>query len=269
MSDTPRRRSSFRVYSPVVDEAIIQISDVHGSIAGRPMSEAETELAREVFSDSVDYARVRLLFGIAAGTTAGNNIRLPTDFSISSADNKELLVHEMTHVWQYQHFGPGYITTSLLQQAHAGLFEGMRNWAYEYTLGETDRYNDYNPEQQAFIVENYYAMKVDREILGMNSTQISGTERTYQSIHFGANGFKRRIDHTSRRTEIHEEWENHVRIVSQMRTIPPLNIVQLMSLRRETLIMDRSILDPRIPFTGRDRELLQIAPLIRIEFNGL
>lgn len=269
MADPSRKRSVVIVHSPVVDETIIQLSDVHASISGRPMFSTEIAVAQSVFMQSVDYSRVRIFFGLFAGTTAGNTIRLPNEFDITKRMDKELLIHEMTHVWQFQHFGPGYITTSLLQQAHAELFSGTRDWAYEYTLGTTERYSDYNPEQQAFIVENYYAMSLDRSILGMDLGVTSGAGQYFKSTHLRPDGRKIYINATARRAEINAEWDNHVRVIRQMQGMPPLSTTELLTLRRQTVLIDSSALDPRLPPVTRDRDMMQIPSLIRIEFPGL
>ncbi len=71
------------------------------------------------------------------------------------------LIHELTHQWQYQHDGIRY------------LFEALRATTYTYTApGETPsvalkrlwnenkKFRDFNREQQADIIRDYYfAMK--------------------------------------------------------------------------------------------------------------
>lgn len=70
-----------------------------------------------------------------------------------------LLVHEMTHVWQGYNaaFALSYVASSALNQCKgiiaAGSFSG-RNSAYTSTLGKP--WNNYNAEQQANIVEQWY-----------------------------------------------------------------------------------------------------------------
>jgi len=60
----------------------------------------------------------------------------------------DLLIHELTHVWQY----------------YNGYWVSIRSiWAqtigdgYRYTLQQTDCWNDFNVEQQASIVEHWFA----------------------------------------------------------------------------------------------------------------
>ena len=59
---------------------------------------------------------------------------------------KEILVHEMTHVWQYYH---GYHVVL------RSLWANTVGAGYSYTLGGA--WDDYNVEQQAAIVEHWYS----------------------------------------------------------------------------------------------------------------
>ena len=75
--------------------------------------------------------------------------------------NMEWLIHEMTHTWQYQHTGIGYLYRALWAQFI------LKDAAYDF--GGTDglvtarqkglTLFSYNPEAQASIVETYYAYK--------------------------------------------------------------------------------------------------------------
>jgi hypothetical protein len=60
-------------------------------------------------------------------------------------------IHEMTHVWQGQNhlIGPGYMLNSLFWQA-------ISDDAYRYTVGVP--WGKYNVEQQAHLVEDWYAL---------------------------------------------------------------------------------------------------------------
>lgn len=62
----------------------------------------------------------------------------------------ETLIHELTHVWQGHNsaFAAGYIFNSLWHQA-------VDADAYAYTPGQP--WGDYNVEQQAHLVEDWYA----------------------------------------------------------------------------------------------------------------
>jgi bifunctional pyridoxal-dependent enzyme with beta-cystathionase and maltose regulon repressor activities len=57
------------------------------------------------------------------------------------------LIHELTHVAQMEHAGSQY----LIEAFHAQVTEG-----YGYTPGEKLYLRDYNREQQASIIADYY-----------------------------------------------------------------------------------------------------------------
>ncbi|MBE9586600.1 DUF4157 domain-containing protein [Mucilaginibacter sp. JRF] len=240
----PGPRGGLSIHSPVVDEFLTQVSDVHSLVAGRRLSQPERDVVSPIFGTSVDYSRVRLIItSISAGTTAGNNIRLPLDFDITKDEHKQLLVHEMTHVWQFQHNGAGYITTSLLQQLHASATRGNRNFAYAYSINSTNSFFQYAPEQQAFIVENYFAMMRDQGILSTPA----GDARTYKSNHLKAQGFNANIDAAGRRAEIAAELPDHARLIAQMASTPFLPLSVLLQVRQSSVLIDQPggrFLDP-------------------------
>ncbi len=73
---------------------------------------------------------------------------------------RSTLFHELTHVWQYQHQGYGYAPASLAAQLWAWLTTGTRNSAYDYQAAINDKpFYQWNPEQQARLVEDYYNLK--------------------------------------------------------------------------------------------------------------
>jgi hypothetical protein len=60
---------------------------------------------------------------------------------------RNILIHEMTHVWQYYH---GYWVVLRSLWANTG---GV---GYDYTVGASDAWDDYNVEQQAHLVEDWF-----------------------------------------------------------------------------------------------------------------
>nr|MBP8025648.1 type IV secretion protein Rhs [Neisseria sp.] len=80
----------------------------------RPLHAGEIKLARLVFAESIDYARVRIHRGIAFlpdlpfalapnGHIYFPRRHCPDDFSRAPAHYRVWLIHELTHVWQHQH----------------------------------------------------------------------------------------------------------------------------------------------------------------------
>lgn len=82
----------------------------------------------------------------------------PGDWNISNLD---WLIHELTHAWQYQHTGAGYLFRALWAQFRLkdaaydfGGLEGLLAWRLE-----GGNLFGFNPEAQASIVENYFRHK--------------------------------------------------------------------------------------------------------------
>lgn len=71
-------------------------------------------------------------------------------YSKLATTEKSLLVHETMHVWQGKNstFSLSYVFNSVINQCFSG------SGAYTYTLGKA--WSDYNVEQQASIVEDWY-----------------------------------------------------------------------------------------------------------------
>lgn len=146
-------------------------------MASRLLNQPERDLARQVFLDQLPYDKIHL-----ASYYLPNNDGVPVTLaSVSSlvpvrslrsytiyfgptvfregADapgTRNTFIHELTHVWQGHHslFAWEYMVDSLLAQGHAILTEGDRNRAYDYKPGK--RWDDYNVEQQANIVEDWF-----------------------------------------------------------------------------------------------------------------
>ncbi len=70
---------------------------------------------------------------------------------------RKLLVHETCHVWQGKNsvFALSYVFGSAYSQCAAALGGATTGGAYNYTAGSA--WGSYNPEQQASIVEDWYA----------------------------------------------------------------------------------------------------------------
>jgi hypothetical protein len=119
----------------------------------RTLTERERATAGPVFGESVDLDRVRIGYTnvLAAPTTLGNLIR------VRGRIDDATLIHELTHVWQYQTSGLRYVSCALAGQAEGTVLHGDRNWTYEYDPSKrSTRLSDYGPEQQAEIVEDAF-----------------------------------------------------------------------------------------------------------------
>ena len=77
-------------------------------------------------------------------------INVGDKYDTLSSDDQRLLVHETAHVWQGKNstFSQSYVYNSIINQHFKG--EG----AYDYAAGAN--WSDYNVEQQAHIVEDWF-----------------------------------------------------------------------------------------------------------------
>jgi hypothetical protein len=75
------------------------------------------------------------------------------DFSGEAPDYKWVFVHEMAHVWQWQH------GIYRVWAAIGAFIENLGNYdkAYNYQIDKGKSFRDYNLEQQAAIVADYWA----------------------------------------------------------------------------------------------------------------
>jgi hypothetical protein len=130
----------------------------------RTLTEDEKQYVTTLFGNNLDYAAVRIHFNtpfytIVSSLSLGNSVH----FKLSDANNdlKEnltisssgrfMLVHELTHVYQFQHGGWDYLVDSFASQLHAQLTTGSRLSAYDWRnrLSDNDSFESWNPEEQA------------------------------------------------------------------------------------------------------------------------
>ncbi len=243
------------VRSPVFEEAATQITDLTASVEGRALGAAEIALVQPVFGTSIDLTRVRLLTSdLLPFRTVGNTVRVPHNFSIDNAEHAQTLVHEMTHVWQYQHGGTSYLSISLATQIAAMIGSGSRNGAYDYTVDPQRSFFSFTPEQQAMIVENYFSMRRD---------QAGPPQDSYRGNHVGTSGFFDYMSATDRMAEIARELPTHETWIAQMRvSMPASEHSILMQRASEVMTVPGNALAP-VP---SDRALTPVKPLLEIRF---
>jgi hypothetical protein len=131
----------------------------------RSLTQIEQKEALSVFGDSIDYSMVLIDeysliawlgakinrksgMGVTTFHTVNFNQKLRT--AAGSPDMK-WLIHELAHIAQMEHAGSQY----LIEAFHAQATEG-----YGYTLGDKSHLRDYNREQQASIVADYYIKRI-------------------------------------------------------------------------------------------------------------
>ena len=128
----------------------------------RRMNDHEIDLAVSIFGSAIDYNRVFInnkawlinpKYALAYVTF--NTINYREDIS------NPIFIHEMTHIWQYQHFGSIYIAKALkAQRSTAGYDYGGTEGLYQaFQSGKA--LTDFNFEQQAEIIEDFYRSSLD------------------------------------------------------------------------------------------------------------
>jgi hypothetical protein len=127
----------------------------------RSLTATEEQEARCIFGNIIDYRKVHIDeasflawlgaklkgcsgMGVSTFRTINFNRKLTT--AAGSSDMK-WLIHELTHVLQMEHVGSQYLVEAFYAQASEG---------YIYKSGEKKHFCEYNREQQASIVADYY-----------------------------------------------------------------------------------------------------------------
>ncbi len=138
-------------------------------MSSRKLTHGEIELARGVFGESVDYSKVTVTADKFMGFHPEGTAMAPDgnlymhgcyrdDYSDGGTYHQALFIHEMTHVWQFQN--------KVLQPVAEAVKLNLKlkfdyAAAYPYHLDEKKDLLQYNMEQQASIVQDYFSMKTD------------------------------------------------------------------------------------------------------------
>jgi len=137
--------------------------------SSRPLTPAETKLARSVFGSGLRYERIRLHGGAWWLPTRNIAIapfghvyfpanRFCPDFAKRPLIERAWLVHELTHVWQHQNGFPVWLGGSL-QALRLGY---LKNRAYRLPMLDTVlHFNRLNMEQQAQMIADYFCPITD------------------------------------------------------------------------------------------------------------
>jgi hypothetical protein len=122
--------------------------------SSRGLDDGPKSMLRKQFGPALNVDKIRVVTNapFLKGTdtravTVGNTI-----YFQAGAFSDSLLVHEATHVLQYQATGPGYAVRALAGQASRAGY----NFAAGYVNGTT-HFEDLNPEQQAALLETIHA----------------------------------------------------------------------------------------------------------------
>ncbi len=122
----------------------------------RPLTDDEILRGSKIFKQKIDYQLVMIDETAEIGCKKMQIIYVSFN-TINSwgAMTDDILIHELVHVWQYQHFGAGYIACALKAQA------SKAGYNYAHTEGwlEKQHFLDFNAEQQGDIVQDFFLIQ--------------------------------------------------------------------------------------------------------------
>lgn len=136
---------------PLYESALVLLKP-----GSRKLSEHELELARSIFGRSLRYDLIRI--DPAPWFISGKILAWVTFSTIHCKKEiaDHILIHELVHVWQFQHFGSVYMSKSLIAHLRAFPYNyGGKENLYQQMLRGKGLVS-FNFEQQAEIVEDYY-----------------------------------------------------------------------------------------------------------------
>ncbi len=174
MSNLPRRLKHIFYSAATASSLMLGGCVSAGGLAPRPLTQGETNMARSVFGDSIDYNKVHVyngapkIAGILRLSHTGLEAITPNgdiyivekdaqlgDLSEASPAKRKMLIHEMTHVWQHQH-GVNVEKDGIILFIKSGF---NYDKAYAYDINGNLKFESLNIEQQAHMVEDYFALR--------------------------------------------------------------------------------------------------------------
>lgn len=124
----------------------------------RPLTGAEIKIGKEVFGNSINFGLVRVddksLLGPSWTGRAYVSFHTINTWGPISPDT---LIHELTHVWQYENMGAMYMPRALHGNSDPGFYDfgGIEELKAKKDKGM----NAFNVEQQGDILRYYYRIK--------------------------------------------------------------------------------------------------------------
>jgi hypothetical protein len=124
----------------------------------RGLTPEEVAIARSVFGNELDTSQIKLTDDSPAPPNAvafPNNIKFPRGELNGPADldHRAWLVHELTHIWQYQR-GRTVLQLGLDALGHDYNYGGEQGLRDATAQGK--RFGDFNYEEQGDILRHYY-----------------------------------------------------------------------------------------------------------------
>ena len=143
-------------------------SILRNTVMSRKLTQNEIDMAKTVFGDAIDYDVVRIndkkyMFFQSKHVAMAPNGNLYMGAQLKSDDyalensfsKRSLFIHEMAHVWQFQNKILHPLKTGVkLMVKHAFNYGA----AYPYKLDSKKDLLEYNMEQQASIIQDYFLL---------------------------------------------------------------------------------------------------------------
>jgi len=126
----------------------------------RSLTAGEVKLAKTIYGNQINYKRVRIDELAIAGPKQGHFCYVSFYLVNSWGEmRRSTLIHELMHVWQYERYGALYMVQALrAQQTVQGYNYGGLDSLKAY-LAAGKKLKDFNPEQQADIITDYFLIK--------------------------------------------------------------------------------------------------------------
>lgn len=151
----------------------------------RPLTKNEIKLAKSIYGQSIDYTKVTIDETAWLGPKQYRFCYV--SFNTINCWGKlsdYIFIHEMMHIWQYQQLGAKYMIRALIAQ-HSKMgydYGGITDILGKIKNGKS--LFDYNFEQQADVVTDYFLLKNERlpQWGNANSTHLSEYEDFIQVV---------------------------------------------------------------------------------------
>ena len=130
----------------------------------RALTDREIALAASMFGEAIDYGRVglstrwwgRSAIAFGSAVTFPPWHPPPEDFADAQPETQAWLIHELTHVWQFQTMPLWTIGSWAAVVLQGGYRRGLPGYRYGWPLKPWMRHN---LEQQASIVEHAFLLR--------------------------------------------------------------------------------------------------------------
>ena len=131
--------------------------------SARPLTQREILRGGEIFGNSIDFQLV-MIDTQAEMLTKRLGVLYVSANTINSWGrfSDDYLIHELVHIWQYQHFGAGYVACALKAQSSPSGYNYTHIVHKDvYTEGwfQKPSFLNFNAEQQGDLVQDYFKIK--------------------------------------------------------------------------------------------------------------